>query len=406
MKTFKEYITEAVSKNTHLEHLEDEIFNGGIGGARRALDFLKGLKNMLSGSSKGSVNVSVKWDGAPAIICGINPENKKFFVATKSAFNKNPKLNYTHKDIEQNHAGKGELINKLKLALDSLSDVGIKGILQGDLLFTRGDLKKATHNGERLITFKPNTITYAVPQDSELGIKIQAADLGIVFHTTYTGKKIADLKVSYGANVDSLKSTSKVWITDASFKNESGSATLTKDETVYVTDRIAEVARLLKQMNASAINQIVAEQQVISFVKLYVNSNVKTGQNIEGTKKYATGLTKFIQDKFKVEIDKLKTDKGKLGKKQKLSELVDFIKNNQEQLILMFMLAALIADIKGVLLKKLRQVNSIGTFLETPDGFKVTSPEGFVAVDTIGNAVKLVDRLEFSRANFTQEKDW
>lgn len=407
MKPFKQYLFESANKNTHLEHLEDEVFNAGVPGTRRALQFLRGLRDMLSGSSESSVNVTVKWDGAPAIVCGINPENGKFFVATKSAFNKDPKLNYTHDDIEKNHSGSTGLIDKLRVCLDNLPKLGIKGVIQGDLLFTKGELQSVTHNGESLLAFKANTITYAVPADSELATKLKAANLGIVFHTTYSGKKIATMKANFGADVSSLSRTSNVWVTSANFRDESGTATLTADETAYVSARLSEIGQQFNSMNSSIIGEIVADDALRLMIKTYVNSKIKTGQNIEGTKKYAKGLIDFITDKFNKEIDKLKTERGKSGRQARLKTVVSFVKTNREQFILMFLISGLIADVKGVLLNKLRKVNSIGTFLETPDGFKVTSPEGFVAIDRLkGNAVKLVDRLEFSRANFTMDKSW
>lgn len=406
MIKFKQFLIEAEGKNQHLEHLEDEVFNGGVAGTRRAINFLRGLRDMLSGSSKSSVNVTVKWDGAPAIICGINPENKKFFVATKSAFNKNPKLNYTNSDIEANHGNSPGLIEKLKIALSSLSKIGIKGVLQGDFLFTKGELTTIEHAGEKLISFRPNTIRYAVPLDSDLARKMLSSDMGIVFHTTYTGKTIESMKASFGANVDYLKKSTKVWVTDADFKDESGTATLTETEMEYVSSRLSLIGKTFNRMNSSVITQIVSDDRLKTFIKTYINSKVKTGENIEGTKQYADGLVAFIKEKFQKEIDKLKTEKGKLGKEEVLKQVLSFVNSNKEQFIIMFMVSALIADLKGVFLSKLRKVNSVGTFLETPDGFKVTSPEGFVAVDHLGTAVKLVDRLEFSRANFTLEKNW
>ncbi|CAB4141221.1 hypothetical protein UFOVP410_60 [uncultured Caudovirales phage] len=406
MIKFKQFIVESETKNQHLEHLEDEVFNGGVAGTRRALNFLRGLRDMLSGSSDSSVNVTVKWDGAPAIICGINPENKRFFVATKSAFNKNPKLNYTNSDIETNHGNSPGLIQKLKIALNSLSKLGIKGILQGDLLFTKEDLVPMENEGEKLISFKPNTIRYAVPLDSDLARKIMSSDMGIVFHTTYTGKTIESMKANFGANVDYLKKSSRVWVTDATFKDESGTATLTESEMEYVTDRLSKIGKIFNKMNSSVITQIISDEQLKIYIKTYINSKVRTGQSIEGTKQYADGLITFIKEKFQKEIDKLKTEKGKLGREEKLKQVVSFVNSNKEQFIIMFLVAALMADVKGLLINKLKKVSSIGTFLETPDGFKVTSPEGFVAIDRLGAAVKLVDRLEFSRANFNLEKSW
>lgn len=403
MKSFKQYLTEASDKNTHLEHLEDSVFNYGVPGAKSAVSFLKGLKNMLSGSSKSAVNITVKWDGAPAIVCGINPENGKFFVATKSAFNKEPKLIYTKSDVDKYYDG--ELANTLKIALINLSTLGINTILQGDFLFVKSSLKSVEHEGEEYITFRPNTITYAVPADSTLGAKIASANMGIVFHTTYAGKTIADLKASFGADVSHLKS-GKVWVTDAAFRDTSGAATLTKSESDYVDVRIDSLVDLIKTLDSKKVSLLIGDSKIQSYIKMYVNAKVKSGENISGTKKYATGLSAFIKERVTAEIEKLKTDRGKQGKQQQLNDLTKFLKNSESELINIFLVSALISDIKGVFLNKLKRVNSIGTFLETPDGFKVTSPEGFVAVDKIGNAYKLVDRLEFSRANFTLDKAW
>jgi hypothetical protein len=403
MKSFKQYITEAAGKNTHLEHLEDSIFNEGVPGAKSAAAFLSGLKSMLSGSSKSSVNVTVKWDGAPAIVCGINPENGRFFVATKSAFNKEPKLIYTKADVDKYY--EGDLGVRMKIALENLSGIGIKNVLQGDFLFIKSSLKMVEHEGEQYIAFRPNTITYAVPADSSLGAKIAAANMGIVFHTTYTGKTIADLKASFGADVSNLKS-GKVWVTDADFRDTSGAATLTKSETDYVTARMANLKELIKSLDSKRVAVLISDPKIQAYIKMYVNAKVKDGENISGTKKYASGLVDFIKDRFSADIEKLKTDKGKQGRQQQLNDLTSFLRTYQSDLINIFLVSAFISDIKGVFINKLKRVNSIGTFLETPDGFKVTSPEGFVAVDKIGNAYKLVDRLEFSRANFTLDKAW
>jgi hypothetical protein len=403
MKTFRQYLTEASGKNTHLEHLEDSIFNEGVPGARSAVSFLKGLKSMLLGSSKSAVNVTVKWDGAPAVICGINPENGKFFVGTKSVFNKDAKLIYTKSDVDKYY--EGELAEKLKLCIENLPSLGIKNIMQGDLLFLRSSIQTMEYEGEEYISFKPNTIRYAVPAESSLGATISAATLGIVFHTTYSGKSISELKASFGADVSGLKSN-KVWVTDATFRDTSGASTLTQAESDYVATRIDSLASLVKTLDAKRVALLIGDSKIQANIKLYVNSKVRAGENISGTKKYASGLVQFIRDKFADEIEKLKTDKGKQGKEQQLKQLTTFLKQYETDLVNIFLVSALISDIKGVFLNKLRKVNSIGTFLETPDGYKVTSPEGFVAVDKIGKAYKLVDRLEFSRANATQEKDW
>jgi hypothetical protein len=402
MKNFKQFLLES-SKNTHLEHLEDYVFISGVSGINSSIIFLKTLLEMFKGNSDKSINLSVKWDGAPAIVCGINPENKKFFVGTKSVFNKEPKINYTKSDILKNH-GAGELATKLTIALEHLSKLGIRGVIQGDLLFTTGDVKKISHGDENLIAFKPNTITYAVPQNSDLANKILTSKIGIVFHTSYSGKSIKELSASIGVNISGLKKNSNVWATDADFRDNTGTATMTKRELKYVNDRIELLNSLVSKLNSSSISNIISNAELVSMIKMYINSKIRDGQNISSTKKYANGLIDFIKNKLKGEVDKLKTDAAKSRKLDKLKDILSFIDIHKSDILNMFLISATIIDVKMVFLKKLNTVNSIGTFLETPDGFKVTAPEGFVAVDHLGNAFKLVDRLEFSRANFNISK--
>ena len=207
-------------KNTHLEHLEDDIINNGHEGGKNAIAFLESLNEMLSGHSEKKVNVSVKWDGAPAIVCGPSPENGKFFVGTKSVFNKTPKVNYNIADIRKNHDG--AVANILRECLQYLSGIGMKQILQGDLMYTSSTKKKTTYKdptgkSEQMISFQPNTIVYMVPENTPFGKKIDTSKLGIVFHTTYKGASFEKLKTSFGADVSKLRKTSKVWFDDASY---------------------------------------------------------------------------------------------------------------------------------------------------------------------------------------------
>ena len=187
-------------KNLHLEHLEDEILNYGVDGGRAAINFLRSLRDMLAGASRSSVNMTVKWDGAPAIFAGIDPEDGEFFVAKKSVFNVNPKLYKTDAEIDADLSG--ALVGKFKIALAEFSKLGIKGVLQGDLMFT-DDVDTTTIDKEKYYTFQPNTIVYAIPVDSDLGTVINKANIGIVWHTTYTGDALQDMKASFGADISS-----------------------------------------------------------------------------------------------------------------------------------------------------------------------------------------------------------
>ena len=407
MQKFQDYLVE--DKNTHLEHLEDEIINNGTKGAKTAIEFLKSIKKMLQGK-KGST-VSVKWDGAPAVFCGINPENGKFFVATKSLFNKTPKINYTNSDISSNHGG--ALADKLKECLKYLPSLGIKGIIQGDLLFTSGDKKTATIDGAKSIVFTPNTITYAVPVVSSgfLGFganiykEINNAKVGIIFHTSYSGNTIASLKASFGASVSSLKKNKNVFFDDANYK-QTGVAFDDSEEKAF--DNIIRMAEGSAYKAGAFIDMLKNDKGPLSLgiqLKTFFNTYIRQGTAITNTSKLANNFEVYFRDKIKKEIDSKKTSAAKQKYEEILNVGLKILRPNKEGLYFAIATYITFQSAKAVLLKKLNQIQSIGSFLRTKNGYKVTNPEGYVAIKGSG-AVKLVDRLEFSRANFNMAKDW
>jgi hypothetical protein len=404
---FTEYLTEAKEgKNVHLEHLEDNVLNNGVSGAREAINFLRSLRNMLAGHSDVKVNVTTKWDGAPAIFAGINPENGKFFVGTKSVFNKNAKLNYTDADIDENHPSEG-LNDKLKTALAYLPKLGIKGILQGDMMFTKNDLQHETIDGEEYITFQPNTIVYAVPVNTKLAKMMQAAQLGIVFHTAYTGKDIENMKASFNIDIGHLTTTKDVWFRDASFTDASGSATFTEKETAELTSILSQAGRLFTTIPALTMNKISSSETYLVQIKTYNNTKVREGQEIRDTRAHVNGLMKWVEDKLNKEISAAKKEETKQKRIKEKTEVMRFYRTNAAQLKQIFDLMNMIIEAKLMIIRKLETIRSIGTFVRTDDGFRITAPEGFVAVDKLkGNALKLVDRLEFSHQNFNAAKNW
>ena len=405
---FTEYLTESKeNKNVHLEHIEDEVLNRGVAGTRDAINFLQALRDMLAGHAESKVNVTTKWDGAPAVFCGINPENGKFFVGTKGAFNATPKLNYTDADIDKNHPGEG-LNKKLKVALRYLPKLGIKGVLQGDMMFAKGDLENEIIDGTDYITFQPNTIVYAVPVDSKLSQMMRAAQMGIVFHTSYTGKTISDMKASFNIDINNLATTKDVWFRDASFVDASGTATFTEQETKQITNILSDIGNLFRGINPVVLNRIATTETIRTQIKTFNNSKVRAGQVIGDTFKHVRELTRSIEDKLNKEILSAKLDKTKQKRIAEKSELMRFYRNNAPELKKIFDIQNGLVEAKSMVIKKLQQIRQVtGTFLKTDNGFKITNAEGFVAVDKLkGNAVKLVDRLEFSQANFNAQKAW
>ena len=403
MFSFKGFTT--TERNTHLEHLEDDIINRGTKGGQNAINFLKSIRNMLAGSSGKKVNMTVKWDGAPAIICGTNPENGKFFVGTKSVFNKNPKINYTNADIRKNHSG--ELASKLQIALRELSRLGIRGVLQGDFLFSQSDLKKIDMDGDAMISFTPNTITYAVPVASSIGRQISRAKMGIVFHTKYTGKTLDSMTAGFGTV---RGRATNVFLASAGYRDVSGSVKLTRSELQQFNAklRMAEgslmkAGPLLDEMSKSSSDGLSVGFRLKTFFNHYIRN---TQGHMAKVRQLVDMFREYYVNVLQAEIDARKTTAGKQKYKDMLKTNVRYIDRNKNALVMAIASHVTLQNAKNFLINKMSEIQSVGHFLRTSTGYRVTSPEGYVAVDRIAGAVKLVDRLEFSRANFTMPKGW
>ena len=398
MNSFREFLSE--SKNLHMEHLEDAIFNEGSKGTVEAIRFLESVTDMLSGNSKSSVNITVKWDGAPAVFAGVNPENGKFFVGSKSVFNKTtPKINYTNADIDKNHPG--GLGTTLKVALKELKKLNIEGVLQGDVMFTSDGIEVQDIDGESHITFQPNTITYAVPSNSDLAKVIKRAKIGVIWHTKYTGKTMATMKAGFNPNISKLGKSSSVWYDNASFKDTSGASTFTKAE-VKTMRGLIDAAKKKFKAAGSFIDEL-HNSDLVSEVKIYGNAQIRKGTSSLS----AADFQKRMEDKMQTAIDNLKTDRAKERKQKVMDTSMKFLSKNRKKLQSVFDLHDSLTQAKIYTVRKLEKVKNLGTFIKTENGFKVTAPEGFVAIDKpSGNALKLVDRLEFSKLNFTVSKNW
>ena len=397
-------ILEAENKNTHLEHLEDNIFNRGFQGAKEAVDYLYSLHEMLEGNSKSPISMTPKWDGAPAIIAGKDPETGKFFVGTKGVFAKKPKINFTDKDIEENHPAEG-LQDKLKTALKYLRNLNWNTVAQGDMLYSKSDLKTETIDGEEVLVFKPNTIVYAVPTNSDLAKQIASSEMGIVWHTEYTGgPTLADTQAKFGFNSSELGTSSSVWHRDAIIKDFSGTVTFTQEESQDIMNAITEANSYLENTDAETFawlekgNDLIGKD-FLQQLKAHVNNNIRAGAFDEPTK-FAQGFVQKYIDFMQKKIDGYKTQAKQDEMTDKLVQGVRFIKEHVPQIVAVYDLYLKLIEAKVKIVKKLETIRQLPTFKETENGYEVTGEEGFVAVDRMGNALKLVDRLEFSRLNF------
>ena len=403
MENFTSYIKE--SKNTHMTHIEDKVIYGGVKGTRQAILALRELRDMLRGVHDGSV--SVKWDGAPAIFAGTDPRDGNFFVAKKGIFNKNPKVYKSDADVDADTSG--DLAVKLKLALKHLPALGIKGVIQGDFLFGPGDVKTKKIKSESYVTFHPNTIVYALPSKSAGAEAVKSAKIGIVWHTTYKGNTFESMKASYGVDVSKLKSVKSVWSQDAMLRDLTN-VTMSKKDTEIVSDYLSQAGFIFNKIAGSTLRQLESNTELARLVEQFNNSYVRQGQIIGDTNRHVTALIKWISQKYQKEIDKRKSEKGKSAQQKKLNEILSFFsQGNKDSLKYMFDLQKVIVLAKLKLINNLNKLSKINTFVKTRNGYKVTGEEGYVAIDKLGgDAVKIIDRMEFSYNNFSPDilKGW
>ena len=394
---------EKATKNTHLNHLEDMVFLGHIDGTRDAVHFIRKLRDLLLGHTNRDLQTSVKWDGAPAIWMGHLPGTKKFFIAKKSLFNKIPLYYVSEKQINDTTDLSEELKKKFLLAFKTFKDTKFDKIIQGDFLFDSSDLKTETIDGEKYLVFHPNTIAYSIPADSDLAKVIEKKDLGIVFHTQYSGATIQTLVAKAGVTIP--KMPSNVWAVDANYDM---TTLLTKNEVKDIEDELSNIGTHFKHVSRDTFTKM-NDPVIAAFATTYTNSFIRANKT-PTPEEAANGLPEFIMQKFKAEIEKRKTAKGQSRQQEAMkAALAPIMSVPKHELLSMFHLYYSLQKAKNLLIKRLSKASFVKTFLKTREGWEVTGQEGFVASDKLGvNSVKLVDRLEFSYANFNQDviKGW
>jgi hypothetical protein len=406
---------------THLTHLEELILasraeqqqdaNGNIfykkvflkkNGFNQALDFLKNVYDNLRGNANSPTFVTIKFDGAPSLICGFHPETNKFFVSTKSIANVTPKVNFTDEDIEKNHGHAPGLTKKLKIALKYLPSVINPGaIYQGDFLYDKDDLFSQNINGEELITFKPNTITYAVDKNSLLGKKVLRSNMGIIFHTKYTGPTLQNLMRSSNVDISEFNVSSNVLVDDAKFKDVSGTATFTKQETQEMSELVDRCVSVEKKIKWDSVLD-----QVYEFMNTFINSLIRTGKFVEDPVTEYDNFIEWLTNKSESSVEKMKTEKGKQKKRESFNEFLQKVEATKLSIINLFLLTKYLEQAKQLIIKKYNAAIKTKQFITNEDGtLQATAPEGYVAVDNSENMVKFVSRLDFSAANFAKSKE-
>ena len=412
MYSFNQYLTEDATKNLHLEHLEDLVFLYGIDGVRSGINFIRSIRDMLSGTTNKKVDLHVKWDGAPAVFAGTDPADGKFFVGTKGVFAKNAKLVKSNADLKK-YGYSGGLADKLKVALKELPKLGINGVIQGDMMFTKDDLDIQKIDGESYITFQPNTIVYAVPVNSEMAKKIKAANMGVVWHTTYTGDTLPEMSASIGVNIAGFKNVKSVWYDNANYHDVSGNILFTPKEVKGIDRHLSRAGKSFRKINSKDLKLFLRMQDMIpsvgigSSIKTFNNTKVRAGEAISNPRAHVHEYIKYFESWWDTHIASVKTPKAREAKEKVKKEQLKVIRKTKNTLIAVIECQSSIVYAKNIIVDKLGSgVNKYRTFVKTKTGLKVTGDEGFVAVDKLGKIVKLVDRLEFSHQNFTAIKTW
>ena len=397
-----------MSKNTHLEHLEDSILLDGGKGATDAFMFLDELARVFSTAGNNNMKITTKWDGAPAVFCGLYPGTSRFFVGTKSIFNVGAKINFNDADVDKNHGHAPGLASKLKDCLKYLPALKIKGVAQGDLLFT-DDKKKAKVNNQDCILFQPNTITYCIPKEDELYDKAWEAKLGVVFHTQYVGDSIQNMRAKFGYDVSQLTTSDDVLVLSAETGELGKDFLLDKSEKKELITIRNSSSKLVanKFLDLMAEHNAGKDQLVVGTrLKIFFNKYIREGTKMGTSKQVLSQFKEYFRSEVQKAADKLKTPKGKAAKLTKLYDGLDLIDKCQKELINTIDLYKNLQMAKDMFVHKLEKGERFGTFLRTDTGYDITAPEGYVAITEGEKAVKLVDRLSFSTANFNVSKNW
>ena len=409
MLKFKKYflLHEAAGPNKHLTHLEELILTNQKEGAVRAINYLEALTEVLDSNTPRAVNATVKYDGAPAVVVGSDP-NGNFFVGSKSVFNKVPKLNYSIDDIKRNHAEAPGLVDKLVQTFVHFKNLRFNSAYQGDFLFDDEIKEVNTIDGVEHVIFKPNTIAYAVPTDSEEGQKIVNSKIGIVFHTEYdisldeqgyprfTTKK-------FGVDVGDLNPGPNVYVKDAYFENDAGHVTLTSEETQAVRSLVNSAKENLQKIDFSK-----ATDKLLANLNTYINTEIRQGEFLGDTAVSFQNFVEWFSARLDKQISTLKSPGGQEKAANNKAILLGLIDSAKEDIFAVFEFQRVVKQAKDIFIQKynnmMREVGMKNYLFEPSGDLVVTDPEGYVAIDATGNAVKFVDRLEFSRANFAIDK--
>jgi hypothetical protein len=335
----------------------------------------------------------MKYDGSPSLVYGHHPETGKFFVASKSAFNKNPKLNYTPEDIEKNHGHAPGLVEKLKAALEHAPKIAPKkGVFQGDVMFTKPDLKK---EGDKT-SFTPNTITYTAKGDKAAAIN--KSKFGLVTHTKYEGTNLSNMRATGNVSENDFGSHPDIFHHTASY--DAAGAKYSEQSQQKVLGELSKAKTIHETHGDKMYKAIHPEHSGENgHLATYINQTVRTGETPS-----SDGFKDHVSGQLKKKFDKIKTP----AKKQEIINDADaqlkHIDKNKEHYDNLLKMHGHLANAKNELVSSLE--SNEGSY-EHAIGGVASKPEGFVYNHThngVTEPTKLVNRAEFARQNLLKSR--
>lgn len=398
MQTFSGYVNAPDSKAvTHLPHLEDLVLQPG--GAAKAFAILSELGKVLEGEKPMPSGVSVKWDGSPAIVFGHDPNDGRFFVSTKSAFAKNPKLAKSAADIDAMFPE--SIRNILHTCFRELPAICPNGMYQGDFLFDAVGVKTVADKGVAVaVSFAPNVVEYSVPYESPMGQAVRNAAMGIVLHTKLSITPDSEwlLEPMTDADYAKLPTTPRVLVVSSlyAYTPDCDFDVHEKLDWSLVMDALQAHVSLFVNTPSKVYDDITGPLK--SLLPQFINAKVRDGQ-MPTTRSFVSEFYHWLTEYARKKSETLSTTDGKLRMLARFNAVGQNMLVNVGAWQDFWRVWLGIVEAKECLLSKLRGPAWCDSTIEGKPGV-----EGFVYAVNPALSVKLINRMQFSRTNMLRGK--
>lgn len=409
MKRFNEkQITPAILK--HMDHQEDLLYYGPDG-AEMLLNTIEDVFSFLkSDIPEHGSKITQKIDGSPAVLSASDFHGEKF-VSLKHSWDKGKRF-HSNQEIDEAYPdpSQQDLADKLKNLLKYIGMIEIPAneIWMGDFLFSKKDLESKNINGIDYVIFRPNTVVYAVPESDPLSRKIKNAEIGIVWHTTYTGPDYEHLTKKFNADTNKLNDIPAVFQSDVnmSFNN----ILFSKEESVSIDYKISSLKKTISELISDPNYQVIIDnKKLVARMQKYKNEVIRNYQVETGNLFSPANLIRTMSDEMDAHISGLSRETDKARNIKKKEELISFLNGVSETIDKFYEAQNQCIDIKNIFIEKMESTIGMKMFYQSMTrGYLPCGGEGFVVSDVDGNVAKLVTRIGFSLANWQEDiiKGW